>query len=210
MPRIADHHARRLQFAQAVWAVIAEHGIEGVTFRRVAAEAGASVGRLQHYYDSREQLIQDSCRQMIALAARLHLGGDVEPSEDETAGRAEADPREQLYALLRHGIPEGLATRRGIAVWSAYQAKSVDDSVIAALIAEAERSAVAHAAHLIAAVQHRMPPSEVPAEDLALELLALAQGLASRVLTGSLDADTALAVLDRRLTREGLSASCSS
>lgn len=210
MPRIADHDARRAQFAQAVWAVIAERGIEGVTFRRVAAQAGASVGRLQHYYDTREALIQDSARQMITQAADLHgPAAGAEPGTG-TPGQPAAGPREQLRALLLHSIPEGPTSRQGIAIWSAYLAKSVDDAVIAELIAEADRGAVIHAAGLLAAAwdsdrrAEALEENDLAAEDLALELMALAQGLASRVLTGSLDTEAARAALDRRLQREGL------
>ena len=41
MPKIVDHDVQRVTFAEAAMRLIARHGIEGVTMRAVAAEAGA-------------------------------------------------------------------------------------------------------------------------------------------------------------------------
>ena len=50
MPRHVDHDARRRQLAQAVCELIAEHGIEAVTLREVAARAGVSMGAVQRAF----------------------------------------------------------------------------------------------------------------------------------------------------------------
>lgn len=196
MPRRIDHDTRRLEFAQAVWAVIAAQGIQAVTLRRVAAEAGASVGRLQHYYASRDDLIRDSCRLMIESAAR---------SVDHEQGKRVASPARaasDLRTLLVAAIPGRAATRAGTAVWLAYLAASVEDPGIAALIADAERGAVRYAAALIAAL---LPADgDRRAASLGLELLSLSQGLAFRVLSGAIGAEDAVAIIDRRLEADGL------
>src|SRR5690625_2815459 len=65
MPRIVDHAARRTEIVYALWAVIHEKGLDSVSFRAVAEAAGVSIGRIQHYFASKEELKigRASCRE---------------------------------------------------------------------------------------------------------------------------------------------------
>ncbi|MGK5632559.1 TetR family transcriptional regulator, partial [Streptomyces sp. URMC 123] len=47
MPRQIDHEERRRLIADAVCALADRRGLEGVTLRDVAAEAGVSMGAVQ-------------------------------------------------------------------------------------------------------------------------------------------------------------------
>lgn len=179
--------------------MIAAHGIEAITLRRVAAEAGASVGRLQHYYATREELVRDSCRMLIAMAGQTvdHEGG----AQPASPAKAATD----LRGLLVATIPGQATTRAGIAVWLAYLAKGVDDPEIATLIADAERGTTGYVATLIAALT---PDADAEtARSLAVELLSLSQGLSFRALSGAVDAEDAVAIIERRLAAEGLALS---
>ena len=57
MPKIVDHALQREKFARAAMSLIARHGLEGVTMRAVAAEAGLSYGSLFHYFKSKDELL---------------------------------------------------------------------------------------------------------------------------------------------------------
>ena len=57
MPKIVDHDVQRVKFAEAAMRLIARLGLEGVTMRAVAAEAGLSYGSLFHYFDSKDELL---------------------------------------------------------------------------------------------------------------------------------------------------------
>lgn len=57
MPKKVDHDARRVELAAAVLAVIEREGMEGVSVRRIAAEAGWTRGVIEHYFDTREDLL---------------------------------------------------------------------------------------------------------------------------------------------------------
>ena len=57
MPKIVDHAVQRVKFAEAAMSLIAQHGLEGVTMRGVAAEAGLSYGSLFHYFSSKDELL---------------------------------------------------------------------------------------------------------------------------------------------------------
>ena len=48
MPKIVDHDARRAAIAEALWRVAERDGVEGVTMRAVAREAGWSTGVVTH------------------------------------------------------------------------------------------------------------------------------------------------------------------
>lgn len=58
MPRVADHPARRAQIARAFRQHLVHHGLQATTFARVAALAGVSVGLIQHYFGTREALLE--------------------------------------------------------------------------------------------------------------------------------------------------------
>ncbi len=67
MPKIVDHKSQREKFAQATMSLIARHGLEGVTMRAVAAEAGLSYGSLFHYFDSKDDLLKHAIQYSTSL-----------------------------------------------------------------------------------------------------------------------------------------------
>jgi AcrR family transcriptional regulator len=70
MPKIVDHEAQRATFAEATMRLIARHGLEGVTMRAVAREAGLSYGSLFHYFDSKDDLLMHAVRHSMAEQTR--------------------------------------------------------------------------------------------------------------------------------------------
>ena len=46
--------------------LIARHGLEGVTMRAVAKEAGLSYGSLFHYFTSKDELLMHAVQQLMA------------------------------------------------------------------------------------------------------------------------------------------------
>ena len=178
VPKLVDHDVRRREIAQAVWAVIAERGIEGVTLRCVAAEAGVSVGRIQHYHASREELVRDSCRELLKAATqRFEAAGD-------------ATPVERLRRLILGRIPTTPEFAIGTSIWLAYEAKSVDDPVIAELVQRGHAGGVRETAALLG----ECGVADAPA--VALRLMATAEGLAIRVLVGGLEPRGATGLLE--------------
>src|SRR3569833_3151792 len=57
MPRLADHEQRRRQIAEAVWRIASTRGLEDVSLRKVAAEAGVSLRLVQYYFGTRDDLL---------------------------------------------------------------------------------------------------------------------------------------------------------
>jgi TetR/AcrR family transcriptional repressor of bet genes len=55
-----DHDQRRQEVAEAVWAVLRDKGLEGITLRAVAREGGFTTGVLSHYFRDKDELLHFS------------------------------------------------------------------------------------------------------------------------------------------------------
>ena len=70
MPKIVDHDRQRVLFAEAALRLVAQEGLEGLTMRKVAAEAGLSYGSLFHYFDSKDELLLFAIRHSTSQQGR--------------------------------------------------------------------------------------------------------------------------------------------
>ncbi len=175
-----DSEASRSQIIVAVWHLIAQVGCEGVTFRRVAQQADVSVGRVQHHFGNRDALVRAACAAMIEGAE----AGYEELPEDRG---------QRLRYIVAHAVPDTPAARFGTRVWYAFLAKSVDDPEIGRLLAETKRGTEDECVRLLA--------PRPDARRTARRLLALADGLAVRVLVGDLSGAEARATLEAELAQ---------
>lgn len=180
VPKIVDHEQRHSEIVHALWQVIAEHGIEGVSLRVVAQAAGVSIGRIQHYFASREALVLAGLDRLIAQAVGAY---------DGTAG---SPARDRLLHVLIQQVPRTEQGRIGVAVWYAYLASAITNVRIREVLAEALRVGEAECATHVRAIRG---VGDAEALAAARRLLALSDGLTLRVLVGGLDADHAIAVL---------------
>ena len=178
MPKIVDPEQRRTEIIHGLWAVIYERGIHAVTYQAVAQAAGVSVGRIQHYFDSKQDLVHAGCRAMVGAAAEAH---------EQRADSLE--PLEALTELLLQPIPRSDAFRLGSAVWYVYLAQTVADPQIAEIIGGASRETLEYATSLL-----RSAGAPAPAHEAA-RLVALSNGLAQSVLIGALSPDRATDIL---------------
>ncbi|AXK33842.1 TetR family transcriptional regulator [Streptomyces armeniacus] len=87
-PARGDHDARRADVSEAVWRVLAERGLGGLTLRAVAAEMGASTGLLTHYFPTKRALVQHA----------------LEVAEARTASRARRRPEAGGLPALRAAL----------------------------------------------------------------------------------------------------------
>lgn len=210
MPRIVDHDARRAEIVHALWAVIHARGIDHVSLRAVAEAGGISVGRVQHYFATKDELVREGCRRIVAASAAAHeertrraLGTGEGGAEEASAERSPAEARADLRELVRAAVPTTEEFRLGSAVWHAYLAVSVGDPEIARIVVDALTGARSEAAHLVARAD-RGASDGADSADVAVRLLATADGLGQRVLVGALGPDEALRLVDDALRAEGL------
>lgn len=204
MPKIVDHAQRRAEIAQALWQVIFEQGIDGVSFRAVAEAGGVSIGRVQHYFAGKDELVLYGCRFMVE-AAEVEYGPDAGPLDPERA-------REELIALVSAPIPVSESFRMGASVWVAYQAKAVSHPGIGVVVAEAMAGRQAAMAALLHAARGDADRPEVGiggtgcepgdgARTDAVLLASLSEGLTQRVLAGALTSEESLRLIRDEVCR---------
>jgi len=103
MPKTVDHEQRRRELAEALWRIARRDGLEAATVRHVAAEAGASVGLVQHYFTSKDEMLQFALERLgTELEARL--------ISKITALGPEPDPYEVIWIVMCERLP--LTNRR--------------------------------------------------------------------------------------------------
>src|SRR3954468_19086864 len=103
MPKVVDHEERRAELREAVWRLASRDGLEAVTVRGVAEEAGCSTGALVHYFDDKEELLLFAFRTVADRVMRR-----VAAAEEVTT-----DPLELARAMSRGGFPRPRASREG-------------------------------------------------------------------------------------------------
>lgn len=201
MPRQVDHQQRRTEIAYAVWAVIAEHGLDALTLRQVATEAGISLGRVQHYFASKDDLLRYACRTVIEVAATSFA--DRIAGADGSAGADDHGAIEIVRALVAQPVPHDQRSRAAAVVWQAFLTRAMTDGGLGAIIGDAVRGTQQELARLIERAQcdGELEPTLEPAT-LGAALFALGYGLAQQVLISGTTTDQALAAID--LTLAGL------
>lgn len=164
----------------AVLHVIATRGLGAVSIRSVASAAGVSVGRVQHYFHSKQELIRATTDFMIDSAAAHHF--DVEKPRS---------PQDELWEILTHAIPLAAGSPAGTSVFYSLVAASVADQQIAAILAEAKEGTEDLVTLQLADLNSGLPDPRAAAR----HLLALSDGLVLQVLIGHLTAEQAHATL---------------
>ena len=110
MPKVVDHEERRAELAAAVWRLASSYGLEAVTVRRVAEEAGWSTGAVVHYFADKEELLLLAFS-TVADRVRTRL---AEAAEQTT------EPLDLVRAWLVEGLPIGRERQAEVRVWFAF------------------------------------------------------------------------------------------
>ncbi|PSK90190.1 TetR family transcriptional regulator [Murinocardiopsis flavida] len=179
------HDVRRREIADAVLEIVAEHGLASVSLSAVAARAGVSPGRVQHYFPAKDGLIAAAFDRGNALSsARISALVGSDPGS--------AAPRDVLSAVLTELIPHDPATRAHMRVRQAFAAFALSDEAIAARLRTEYARLHRRLADLLRRDQDagRAPASLEP-DTAAVGLTALAEGLAYYVLIGVGSCDAA-------------------
>jgi AcrR family transcriptional regulator len=193
MPKKVSHHERRTLIAEALVRVAAERGLEEVSLRHVAAEAGVTSGMVQHYFRTKDEMMT------FALEVIRERNESRVTKAMESLGDSPT-PRDLVRTMLRELLPldeprrtdgrVALAFLAYTAVRPAAAAKLHDDTAeFVAVIAEQIRAAQAtgHA------------DTDIDPTHAAVGLLAVMEGLGVYLLGGHYKPDTALAALDAHL-----------
>jgi AcrR family transcriptional regulator len=110
MPKVVDHEERRAELGAAVWRLASREGLEALTVRRVAEEAGWSTGAVVHYFSDKEELLLFAFR---TVADRV--GRRLAAAEERTD-----EPLELARTWLVQGLPLDAERRAEVRVWFAF------------------------------------------------------------------------------------------
>jgi AcrR family transcriptional regulator len=99
---------RRKSLIQATMRSIAKYGYAGTTIGRICAEAKVSRGLINHHFDTKEELIRQSYKELCdewVLQTR------------DTVLDAHRDPEDRLRAMIRVSFSPGLFKQEYLGIW---------------------------------------------------------------------------------------------
>jgi AcrR family transcriptional regulator len=192
MPRVAVTSCDDL--ADALIRVVAGQGLDAVSIRAVAREAGVSIGTVQHYFATKDELLLAAYRRVIdQVTARARRAAEEDPS-----------PRDYIRSLLRELLPLDDRREAELRVAVAFTARSVHSRRLTELYTDGYGALVdAIANALRRAVQRGEAAPDVRPRRDAIQAVALADGLGWHQLCapGALASDAAEDALDAHLAR---------
>lgn len=196
MPRQVDHDQRRREIIEALWSLTISEGLTAVSFRKVAAEAGVSVRRIQYYFGDKATLL----RQALQLVGEQVVA-------DGLAAVGEVGPDPTIHQLLRAIIGSALPTddrSRSLSLlfFSFHVAAITDPNLASAEAGGTKNWTVPFAAKLIAQAREQggTRPGIEPDQE-ALMLMSAFHGLSLDVVAGNRTGEEAMAAIDYRLDR---------
>lgn len=116
MPRIVDHDQRRAELTEAVWSLIREQGLAGVTLRNLSRRSGWSSGAIRHYLPNREAILGFAAGQ---IGERAWQRVQAAPAGD--------GPFQGLLNRLEVTLPLDDEGRVWLEVWLAFVGAAVSD-----------------------------------------------------------------------------------
>ncbi|SBT43455.1 TetR/AcrR family transcriptional regulator [Micromonospora auratinigra] len=182
MPKKVDHRERRTRIADALVRVAAEQGLEAVSLRHVAAEAGVSAGMVQHYFRTKDEM-------MAFAMAVVRERGQARVAAAVAGLGEDPPPRLLLRTLIGALLPLDEGTRDDGRVALAFLAHLA----VRPAAAPGLREETAQLTEFIAGL---LPSRDAAA---AAGLLALMEGLGVYLLGGQYTGEQALGALDAHL-----------
>ena len=195
MPKRVDHDERRAELTAALLRIASSRGLQAVTMREVAAEAGVSLRVVQYYFTDKATLLTAG---LAELAARL----DRRVRQRAAAAGPGLSVRDVLELVLSSVLPLDADSRADSLAWTAYYTVALTDPSLGAGGTHHPDALEAYlTARLARAQQEGEAPAGLDARTEVVLLLALANGLTSSVLGRQRSGDDALRVLRHQLDR---------
>ena len=113
---------RRTQLTDALLSITATRGLDQVSVREVASAAGVSIGTVQHYFATKDQMLLFAFRQVVERTRARVAGID-----------AGAGPRQALGAALRELLPLDQPRLAECRVYLAFAAQAATSPALAAV-----------------------------------------------------------------------------
>ncbi|MEU7610318.1 TetR family transcriptional regulator C-terminal domain-containing protein [Micromonospora sp. NPDC049204] len=183
MPKKVDHQERRTLIADALMRVAADQGLEAVSLRHVAAEAGVSAGMVQHYFRTKDEMMA------FALSV-VRERNQIRVTEALARLGVDPPPRLLLRTMIAALLPLDEGTRDDGRVALAFLAYTAVRPAAAPSLREGTRQLTGFIAGVL---------PDRHGDAAAAGLLALMEGLGVYLLGGQYTAEQALDALDAHL-----------
>lgn len=162
-----DESERRYQLGEALMHVVAERGMTGTTLRQVADFAGVSVGLVQRYFATKDELLRFGFDHVYQ---RTHQRVAIVPIHPPI--------KQVVLAIAEAVLPLDPERSRESRVWLAFVQASLTDEKLADIHRESAMELADGLGEALQAAQRSGELSaEVDAGTEALELMALVDGL---------------------------------
>jgi TetR/AcrR family transcriptional regulator, transcriptional repressor of bet genes len=190
VPKQVDHDERRRHIGAAVLRLIATRGLEAASLRNVAAEAGVSMGTVQHYFTTKQEMLDFAQRYNYERATVRLPALLAQVPEPRTT-------RTLLRALLVDLLGLDGESREGSRLGAAMLAYAVIDPQAAATTRIAYDGLTGFLATQLRTAQDQGElPGHLDTLHAARYLCALVEGLCGPILIDACTPGQALAVLD--------------
>lgn len=193
MPKRVDHDERRRHLTGALLRITGTRGLQAVSMREVAAEAGVSLRLVQYYFTDKQTLLVSG---LTELAARL----DSRVKARAAAAGDAMSARDVFEVVLGAILPSDEQSRLDRLAWTAYYTASLTDPGLAAAGVTHPNALEDFLTARLAAAQHagQIDADRDPRTDVAA-ILALTNGLTSSILGGQRTPQEATTILRYQL-----------
>ncbi|MCT9930370.1 TetR/AcrR family transcriptional regulator [Planotetraspora sp. A-T 1434] len=195
MPKQVDHDERRRQLTEALLRIASTRGLQAVSMREIAAEAGVSLRVVQYYFTDKQALLDSG---LAELAARL----DRRVRQRAAADTGRLSTRGVFEAVLGAILPSDEQSRLDSLAWTAYYTAALTDPALAAAaLTRPDALEDFLTTRLTTAQQAGDLASDRDPRTEVATLLALANGLTASVLGRQRSHAAATAIIDYHLDR---------
>jgi TetR/AcrR family transcriptional repressor of bet genes len=186
MPRQVDREERRREIAAAVLRLVATRGVEAASLRAVAGEAGVSMGAVQHYFTTRDEMLRFALAHGNTLLAErgTRLLAEYKPATPHEAFR--------LFCTLLLPLDED--SRTAARLWAGLISRGCVDEPTRKLAAMAYANLTDF---VVRQIRDTLPGADTARE--ARHLVSVIEGLRWPVLFGVYTDQQAMDILDVQL-----------
>ncbi|MFC5814359.1 TetR/AcrR family transcriptional regulator [Nonomuraea harbinensis] len=187
MPKKVDHDERRRHIAEAVLRIAGRDGLDAATLRDVAAEAGMSLGAVQYYMRTKDEML----RYVVA-----YLGEQVTARITAGVDFASVDVRGFLVSMATEMLPLDDRRRAERRTGQAFGARAGAVPELAEALREGQAWLHDRVADLISEAQRTgQAAGDLDPGHESVVFLALVEGLTAEIMLGLRDPDAALAAV---------------
>ncbi|MDA0632396.1 TetR/AcrR family transcriptional regulator [Nonomuraea sp. MCN248] len=193
MPKKVDHDERRAHIAEAVLRIAGRDGLDAATLRDVATEAGMSLGAVQYYVRSKEEMLRHAFAHLgERVTARIMAGIDAEP----------VTVRNFLVSMATEMLPLDPRRRAERRAWQAFVVRGGEVPELAEALREGRSWLLGKVAELIAEGRRTgdVPPELDPWHE-SVALLAVIEGLSADLMLGLREPEATLATVRYHVRR---------